>query len=437
MDSSISWKDINKLALPAIIAGIAEPVISLVDTAVIGQLGTFQLGGVGVGASLFTLIMWVLAQTKSAISSIVSKAFGADSINDVKPFVPQALILNILLGVSVMIGSLVFKDLIFDWYNAHGSLKEYATAYYSIRAIGLPFGLYVFGVFGVFRGYQNTKWAMQISFTGLIINVIFDILLVFGIEGVIPKLGVQGAAIASVMAQVTMAIMATFYLLKKTPFNLNLSLQIHRKVGALLKMSFDLFIRAIALNTAFYVGTSFSTELGEVEVAAFTIGVNIWLFSSFFIDGYSNAGNAIAGRLSGGNQYQALIKVTHKLVGTNLAIAMGLSIIYVLMYPIMGSLFSNDLNVLILFNATFWLIIISQPVNAIAFTLDGIFKGMGETSFLRNLLLLSTFMVFVPSVFMFKAYKPGLIGIWISFILWMIARGFPIYVKLKQIVKRA
>ena len=93
--------------------------------------------------------------------------------------------------------------------------------------------------------------------------------------------------------------------------------------------------------------------------------------------------------------------------------------------------------VLEIFMTSFWLIIISQPINAIAFTLDGIFKGLGKTAFLRNLLLGATFLVFIPSVAMFHTFTPGLIGIWFSFILWMSFRGFPIYIKLKSIVRNA
>jgi Na+-driven multidrug efflux pump len=94
LQTKISWKEIYSIALPAIAAGIAEPVISLVDTAFVGQLGTLELGAVGIGASFFTLIMWILAQTKSAISAIVSKSFGAKTLYSLQSFVPQALTLN-------------------------------------------------------------------------------------------------------------------------------------------------------------------------------------------------------------------------------------------------------------------------------------------------------------------------------------------------------
>ena len=118
LQTKISWKEIYSIALPAIAAGIAEPVISLVDTAFVGQLGTLELGAVGIGASFFTLIMWILAQTKSAISAIVSKSFGAKTLYSLQSFVPQALTLNFLLGAFVFLGSYFLQDLIFEAFNA-------------------------------------------------------------------------------------------------------------------------------------------------------------------------------------------------------------------------------------------------------------------------------------------------------------------------------
>lgn len=431
--SSIQWKDINRLAIPAIIAGIAEPVISLVDTAVVGRLGATELGGVGVGSSLFTLLMWILAQTKSAISAIVSRHYGEKRLKQLQRFVPQALLLNFLLGVLIVAATLPFLTTIFSWYNAKGELLETASNYYGIRALGLPFGLFVFGVFGVFRGLQNTSWAMQISFAGAFLNIVLDLLLVFGIEGVIPAFGVKGAALASVCAQVLMFMLSLVFLYRKTQFKLFLALRIHPKIGKLLRMSLDLFLRAGALNVAFYVGTSFSTSYGDEVVAAFTIGTNIWLFSSFFIDGYSNAGNALSGRLAGEGNLKELKRVGFQLVKINLVIASLLSLSYALLYPFMGSFFTASPRVLLFFNATFWLIIVSQPINALAFTMDGIYKGLGKTAFLRNLLIGATFLAFLPAVFILDTFVASLWGIWLSFIIWMSARSFPLLIDFKRL----
>jgi len=433
LQSQISWKEINSIALPAIAAGIAEPVISLVDTAFVGQLGAMQLGAVGIGASFFTLLMWILAQTKSAISALVSKNFGAKTITTLSNFFPQALFLNFLLGVLVFTVSYFFQDFIFEAYNAQGEQKELIKNYYSIRGWGLPVSLVIFGIFGIFRGLQNTLWAMQISLVGMSVNVLLDYVLIFGVEGFIPAFGIEGAAWASVASQIIMLVLSVYFLLTKAKLNLAFSFKLHSEIGRLLKMSFDLFLRAAALNLAFYFGTSFSTSYGQNHIAAYTIGINIWLFSSFFIDGFSNAGNAIGGRLAGEGNLAELKRVGFLLVKVNIGIALMLSLFYVLLYPFIGKMFTQEQEVLKLFEATFWIIIISQPINALAFTLDGIFKGLGKTELLRNVLIAAGVLVFIPAIFILDSFAINLFAVWFSFVLWMLARGLPLYFKFKNL----
>src|SRR5690606_16802431 len=111
---------------------------------------------------------------------------------------------------------------IFAAYNADGLILQYSVDYYKIRAFGFPLTLITFALYGVFRGLQNTLWAMKCSLAGALINIILDILLVFGVKGIIPPLHIQGAAIASLIAQSVMLAMALFYFFKKTPFTLQL-----------------------------------------------------------------------------------------------------------------------------------------------------------------------------------------------------------------------
>ena len=433
LQSKIAWKEIYSIALPAIAAGIAEPVISLVDTAFVGQLGTLELGAVGIGSSFFTLIMWILAQTKSAISAIVSKNYGAKTLSSLQSFVPQALVLNFLLGAFVFLGTYFLQDLIFEAYNAQGDQKELIKSYFSIRGWGLPISLVVFGIFGVFRGLQNTYWAMQISLVGMFSNIILDYLLIFGFGEIIPAFGIEGAAWASAISQGIMLVLAIRFLLTKSKLKLDFTKTLHQGISKLLKMSFDLFLRAAALNVAFYFGTSFAASYGENQIAAYTIGINIWLFSSFFIDGFSNAGNAIGGRLAGEGNLNELKRVGYLLVKVNIGIALMLSLVYLIFYTYLGRFFTQEAEVLRLFEATFWIIIISQPINALAFTLDGIFKGLGHTALLRNVLIGAGVFAFLPAIFILDSFASNLFAIWFAFVFWMLARGLPLLFKFKNL----
>lgn len=460
----ITLKEINRLAIPAILAGIAEPLIGLVDTAIIGQLGTNSLSAVGVAASFFSLIIWVLAQTKSAISAIVSRYFGQQKTEELQSLIPQAIFINILLGVVFTVFTLIFSVEIFHYiygisdgldsivakwqniqglnlplnyheffaYNIQDSVLVHANEYFSIRAFGFALTLGTFGIFGVFRGLQNTLWAMKISLIGGLVNIVFDLLFVYGIEGVIPSMGVAGAAYASLLAQATMFVLAIVYLLKKTPYRLKLVIKIHPELKRLMAMSGNLYIRTIALNVAYFLGNYFSNSYGTDKLAAHTIAMQIWLFSAFFIDGYANAGNAISGKLLGEKNFSALRKLSFDLSKLSLIVSFALSGVYLALYVFIGEFFSNDPAVVVVFNSIFWMVILSQPLNAIAFTFDGIFKGLGETAYLRNTLFFGTLLGFVPVIFLCDFLGLGLYSVWIAFVVWMIVRGGSLIVKFRR-----
>ena len=103
-----------------------------------------------------------------------------------------------------------------------------------------------------------------------------------------------------------------------------------------------------------------------------------------------------------------------------------------LFYNEIGSLFIKDQTVQQEFNKVFWIILVMQPLCAITFIFDAIFKGMGEMAFLRNLLLFSTLIVFIPSLLIFDNYDYKLYGIWFTFILWIAARGIPLILKFRR-----
>lgn len=411
------------MALPAIVAGIAEPLIGLVDTAFIGHIGSAELAAVGIAASFFSLVIWVLAQTKTAISAIVSKAYGSGGLNDLRTLVPQAILLNLLLGGAFYLATNSMSTWIFKSYGAQGEVLANADLYFSIRSMGFPLVLGTFAIFGVFRGIQNTSWAMRISILGGAVNLLLDPLLIFGWGDIVPAMGIQGAAYASLSAQFVMFFSAVFFLLKRTPFNLALKFKLHPEIGNLLGMSGNLFIRTIALNVAYFLANRFATIYGEAHIAAHTIAMNIWLFSAFFIDGYANAGNALSGRLLGEGNPKTIWRLGEDLARISTLISLALAGLYGLGYFYTARIFTEDPEVVRLFNAIYWLVIVTQPINAIAFSFDGIFKGLGHTAFLRNLLFWGTLLVFLPALYLGDALGLQLHAVWLAFLLWMVVRA--------------
>ena len=435
MSTSITLKHINKLAIPALISGVSEPLLSLTDAAIIGNMdfnATESLAAVGIVSTFLSMLIWVLGQTRSAISSIVSQYLGAGNVEAVKNLPAQAIFLITSLSLIIIVFTYPFASQIFKLYNASDSILNYSIDYYQIRVFGFPFTLFTIAVFGTFRGLQNTYYPMLIAITGALANVVLDIVLVYGIEGFIPAMHIKGAAYASVVAQIIMAALSAYYILKKTDIPLWVKLPFNPEIKRFAIMIVNLFIRTIALNVALYFATSFATSYGPTYIAAYTIAINLWFLGAFLIDGYASAGNILSGKLLGAKDYKSLIILSNKLIKYGVIIGLIIGLLGAIFYYPIGNLFTNDKEVLKEFYKVFWIVLAMQPLCGLAFIFDGVFKGLGKMKYLRNLLLFTTLLVFIPVIWWADYNDLKLQGIFLAFVLWIIARGIPLIIKFRK-----
>ena len=435
-DTSISLKHINKLAIPALISGIAEPVLSLTDAAIVGNISinaTASLAAVGIVTTFLSMLIWVLGQTRSAISSIVSQYVGANKLESIKSLPAQAIFIITSLSVLIIIGTYPFARSIFKLYNASDLILDYCISYYKIRVFGFPFTLFTMAIFGAFRGLQNTFYPMIIAITGAVLNIFLDIAFVYGINGVLPAMHIKGAAYASIIAQIIMAILSAYYLLKKTAIPLKPTFPFNKEINRFLLMIFNLFIRTIALNATLYFASAFATSYGAKYIAAYTIAINLWFLGAFIIDGYASAGNILSGKLYGGKNHNLLILLSNKLIKYGVILGITTAVIgFIFYYPI-GEIFTNDPAVLDTFYSVFYIVLLMQPLCALAFIFDGMFKGLGKMKYLRNVLLFSTFIIYIPILFYLDYLNYKLHAIFIALTFWIIARGLPLIIKFRQL----
>ncbi|PIB33157.1 MATE family efflux transporter [Gaetbulibacter sp. 5U11] len=435
MSTSISLKHINKLAIPALIAGISEPILSLTDAAVVGNVQvnpTESLAAIGIVTTFLSMLIWILGQTRSAISSIISQHLGANKLDQVKDLPAQAIFLITSLSLVIIATTYPFTSQIFKLYNASGLILDYSVDYYKIRVFGFPFTLFVIAVFGTFRGLQNTYYPMVIAIIGAFLNVILDFVLVYGIDGILQPMHIKGAAYASVIAQIIMALLSGYLLLTKTNIPLRVKFPLNKQIGNFAIMILNLFVRTLALNITLYFATKYATGYGKNYIAAYTIAINLWFLGAFIIDGYASAGNILSGKLYGQKNYKDLLSLSQRLIKYGIYLGGLVAIIGAVFYYPIGRLFTKEPEVLKTFYSVFWMVLDMQPLCALAFIFDGMFKGLGKMKDLRNLLLLSTCVVFLPVLFIANYYNLKLHGIFIAFTLWIIARGFPLIIKFRK-----
>ncbi len=435
MRTEVNFKTINQLAVPATISGIAEPILSITDTAIVGNIpvdGLESLAAAGIVGSFLSMLIWVLGQTRSSISAIISQYLGAGKLEEVKNLPAQAIFFNILLSIVLLLSTIFIVEEIFSLFEATGKILEYCISYYSIRVWGFPLTLFTFAIFGIFRGLQNTFYPMIIAIIGAVLNIILDFVFVYGIDGYIPAMYLEGAAWASLISQAVMAILVFILLLKKTEISLKLVFPLNKEIKRLVIMSLNLFVRALALNAALIIAVREATALGDKYIGAHTIAINLWLFAAFFIDGYGAAGNSMGGKLLGAKDYKGLWKLSKKIITYGMVISLILMAFGFIFYKPIGHIFSNEAVVLNTFYGIFFIVILGLPMNTLAFVFDGLFKGLGEMKYLRNVLLSATFLGFIPSLYLGKYLGWGFYAIWIAFVVWMLIRGLALVWKFRR-----
>ncbi|WP_190810221.1 MATE family efflux transporter [Flagellimonas sp. S3867] len=435
MKTVVNFKTINQLAVPATISGIAEPILSITDTAIVGNIpvdGLESLAAAGIVGSFLSMLIWVLGQTRSSISAIISQYLGAGKLEEVKNLPAQAIFFNILLSIVLLLSTIFIVEEIFSLFEASGKILEYCISYYSIRVWGFPLTLFTFAIFGIFRGLQNTFYPMIIAIIGAVLNIVLDFIFVYGIDGFIPAMYLEGAAWASLISQAVMAVLVFILLLKKTDISLKLVFPLNKELKRLVFMSLNLFVRALALNAALIIAVREATALGDRFIGAHTIAINLWLFAAFFIDGYGAAGNSIGGKLLGAHDYKGLWKLAKKIITYGMVISIVLMAFGFIFYRPIGHIFSNETVVLNTFYGIFFIVILGLPMNTLAFVFDGLFKGLGEMKYLRNVLLTATFLGFIPTLYLGKYLGWGFDAIWIAFVVWMMIRGLALVWKFRR-----
>ncbi len=435
MTNSVKISDIQKLAIPALISGIAEPILSITDTIIVGNMdenATISLGAVGIVGSFISMLIWVFGQTRSVIASIIAQALGQKKLKEVKDLPAQGILIIIFSSFLIILLTYFNSEGLFKFYNASGNLLKFCVEYFNIRVWGLPFTLLTIGIFGIFRGLQNTYYPMIIAIVGTILNIVLDIILVYGVEGFINPMFIQGAAYASLIAQISMAFLAVILLYKKTNIKLVVKFPFNPKIKSFMQMFGNLVIRTASLNVTLYFCNAFATKYGDEFIAAYTIAINLWFLVAFIIDGYSSAGTILSGKLYGEKSYGVLMKFGNDLTKIGVKIGIIMCIIGFIFYYPLGRIFNNDPVVLQEFYNVFWIVLAMLPLCSIAFIFDGLYKGLGWMKDLRNVLLFSTFIIFVPFVILFDHYELGLHGIFYAFTLWILSRSIPLIIKFRK-----
>lgn len=421
--AEINNREIFRLAVPSIIANITTPLLSLVDTAIAGHLGSAtDLAAIAVGGSMFNMIYFLFAFLRMGTSGRTAQAFGAQNKAETDRVLGRSLFTAAVFSVAILfLHSYIGKAamLILD---PDPVTESKALLYFRILIFGAPAVLSNYAFYGWLIGMQRSKDTMIISIIVNITNIAVSYTLVYGFD-----MGISGIATGTLTAQWTGAILG-WYIVRKNGFRLPASKGFFAPYLLEKKnknVNIDIFLRTLCLVGVTVWFTRSGATQGAVMLAVNSLLMQFFIIFSYFMDGFAFAGEALAGKSVGAGDQQGLRTTVSKLLKTGALTAAIFTVSY---------LFAGDYALNILSDNTevinraadyrFWVLAI--PFSGfMAFIMDGVFIGMTET---RNMLmsLVISAIFFFTILFLTKS-SLGNHALWLAFIIYLIVRGIYLY----------
>ncbi len=368
-------REIAALALPALGALVADPLLSLVDTAFVGRLGADALGALGVSAAVFAVAFFAFNFLEYGTTSLVARSIGAGDRAKAMRASVTALGLAVGSGVVALTVLEVFTGPILTAMGATDGVRSQALSYVRIRALAAPAVLVIRAGHGIYRGHQNTRTPFVITIGINAINLVLDPLLIFGAGWEI-----RGAAWATVTAQTIGAIWFVAALLRRG--ELRMGRVALAEVTPFLRAGRDLTIRTASLLAVFTLGTAVATRISETAVAAHQVVWQLWVFLALAVDALAIAAQALVGRLVGAGAADDAREVADRLTVLGVGVGAGLTLGLAAIAGPLPQWFTDDAAVVQGIRSIYWFLVAGMIPSAVVFVWDGVFFGAGDFAFL-------------------------------------------------------
>ena len=389
---NIRDRQILMIALPSIVSNITVPLLGLIDVAIVGHMGSAAyIGAVAVGSMMFNLVYWLFAFLRMGTSGMTSQALGRRNMPEVTRILVQSVTVALVIALLLIVLQVPLKWLMFWLIGPTSDVAPLATQYFYIVIWGAPASLALFSLTGWFIGMQNTRIPMVVSIVQNIVNILASLVMVYGFG-----MKIEGVALGTVIAQYV-GLLVALALLKPLLHPIPVSKERknsddentedkasapppHREVlGKSLLIYRNIFLRTLCLVAVNLFFTSAGARQGAVILSVNTVLIQLYLFFSYFMDGFAFAGEALCGKAYGAHDTPAFHETLRRLWMW----AAIVTTVYTLLYIIGGEwivgMLTDEPQVLSAAgDYVFWAWLI--PVaGCAAFIWDGVFIGMTAT----------------------------------------------------------
>lgn len=419
-------REIVSLALPAFGALVAEPLFLLVDSAIVGHLGTPQLAGLAIAGVLLSTAVSVFVFLAYATTAAVARRVGSGDLQAAIRQGMDGIWLALLLGAAVVAVTLPTAPWLVDVFGASDTATPYAVTYLRISILGIPAMLVVLAATGVLRGLQDTRTPLYVAVGGFTVNGALNLALVYG-----AGLGIAGSAWGTVIAQCGMAA-AYLVVVVRGARRHGASLRPDAAgIRASAQAGAPLLVRTLSLRAILMIATAVAARMGDTEVAAHQIILSLWSLMAFALDAIAIAGQAIIGRYLGANDPDGARQVCRRMVLWGVLSGVVLGALLIVARPLFIPLFTGDTTVQDTLLPALLVVALSQPISGVVFVLDGVLMGAGDGPYLAWAMLL-TLVVFAPVALLVPALGGGLTALWWAMTLMMTVRMATLWLRARS-----
>ncbi len=407
-------REIAGLAIPALGALAAEPLYLLVDTAIVGHLGTRELAALALAATVLTTLVSLCIFLTYGTTAQVARLHGAGDSPGAGRLAAQALWLASGLGAALALGCVLLADPLVALLGGRGQTADLAARYLRISAAGLVPALVALAGQGYLRGIGDLRTPLFIVVAAQAANVVLELWFVYGLDW-----GLDGSAAGTVVAQAGMGAAFAWLLLRSRASSRRPS---RRLLAPLMRISGELFVRSAALLVAFATASAVIARIGEPSLGAHQIAMSLFIFSALVLDAIAIAAQVLVGRALGAGDAALARTVALRTVALAFVAGCGFAALLLALTGTLPRAFTPDPVVLERADAIWPMFALMQPVAAVVFALDGVLIGAGDTRYLAGSMLLAGIGVYVPIALLALALDWGMTGVWAGLLCLMVAR---------------
>ena len=433
--TKFSKKQIILLSIPVFFSNLAIPLVGLVDTGLMGNLGeTKYLAATSIATSVMTMVIWSFGFLRMGTVGIVSQAYGRGDYREIVRTLFRNFIIAMVIALVIIILKPLINISIQHFFNTSIETQKLINSYLNVRVFSVPAELAIYILVGFYLGIQKTKISSFVIVTLSILNIVFSSILVLSYN-----LGVFGVAFGTLLASfITVLIFGLFtyrFIIKKFKLIPRFEkINIKSKILKLFNINLDIFIRTLFLTFSFLWVTYLGSKLGEDYLAVNTILMQFIILAAFFLDAYAFSTEGIVGFTIGRKTRNSFLSIVKNSIQLSFITALLVSFVYIIFFKQVINIITDiELLRFISYKHFLWVVII-PPIASFCYQLDGIFIGASQTREMRNAMIISVISFIFISINFTKYF--GNHGLWFSLMCFMILRSLTLKFYFNKILRK-